>query len=267
VNVWFKDAAGNVSESVDASISLGVYDTTAPTAVSVVIDGGADNTTSSSVTLTLSATDDQAVTNYYASESAVTPQAGDSGWDNYSTSVSYSFDNDTAETKTVNVWFKDAAGNVSGSVADSISLIESPYLSNGPIDWHNSTAYSGVTAYAVDHGAPTKGSLSDYNSFCNSQGQSIIGQSYPSTGRAYADTNSTPYQAASNYFTNIMQPAMPAADYDNILVMHGNSLSCFAYNAEYGSMQAFGGPTGSGYAFCRNSWYGVSKRFHIYLCK
>jgi len=105
VNVWFKDAAGNVSGSVGASISLSVFDTTAPNAVSVVIDGGADNTTSSSVTLTLSATDDQAVTQYFASESAVTPQAGDSGWDNYSTSVAYSFDNDTAETKTVNVWF------------------------------------------------------------------------------------------------------------------------------------------------------------------
>ena len=34
------------------------------------------------------------------------------------------FDNATAETKTVNVWFKDAAGNVSGSVADAIELIE-----------------------------------------------------------------------------------------------------------------------------------------------
>jgi len=202
VYVWFKDAAGNVSSnSVSASISLGVYDTTAPTAVSVVIEecsyyikdpglmtaywetssnpaalsagtytlagdlnaaladetdaeiesypllsiptgvsvtaagdpldanvyfrGCEDlsSTTSSSVTLTLSATDDQAVTNYYASESAVTPQAGDNGWDNYSTSVSYSFDNDTAETKTVNVWFKDAAGNVSGSVADSIERV------------------------------------------------------------------------------------------------------------------------------------------------
>jgi hypothetical protein len=123
VYVWFKDAAGNVSESVDASISLGVYDTTAPTAVSVVIDNGTDNTTSSSVTLTLLATDDQAVTNYYASESAVTPQAGDSGWDNYSTSVSYSFDNATAGTKTVNVWFKDAAGNVSEIYENQIELV------------------------------------------------------------------------------------------------------------------------------------------------
>jgi len=120
IYIWYMDAAGNISESVSASISLVVLDNTAPTAVSVVIDNGTESTTETSVTLTLDATDDAAVTEYYASESTVTPQAGDSGWDNYSTSVSYSFDNDTAETKTVNVWFKDAAGNVSGSVADSI---------------------------------------------------------------------------------------------------------------------------------------------------
>ena len=57
-----------------------------------------------------------------AVENSTTPQSGDFGWQTYASSVSYSFDNDTAETKTVNVWFKDAAGNVSGSVADSIIL-------------------------------------------------------------------------------------------------------------------------------------------------
>mgnify|MGYP001957601054 CR=1 FL=1 len=122
VYVWFKDAAGNVSNSINASISWGVFDTTAPTVVSMLIDNGADNTTSSSVTLRLSATDDQAVTGYYASESATNPLAGDSGWDNFSTSVSYSFDNATAGTKTINVWFKDAAGNISGRVVDTIEL-------------------------------------------------------------------------------------------------------------------------------------------------
>jgi len=125
VNVWFKDAAGNVSESVDASISLGVYDTTAPNAVSVVIDNGTESTSNATVTLTLSATDDQAVTGYYASESAVTPQAGDSGWDNYSTSVSYSFDNATAGTKTVNIWFKDAAGNVTQTHVSDLIVFQS----------------------------------------------------------------------------------------------------------------------------------------------
>jgi hypothetical protein len=99
-------------------------DITPPVAVSVTIDNGTSSTTNTTVNLGLSATDDFAVTHYFASESTVTPQAGDSGWNAYSTSVIYSFDNDTAETKTVNVWFKDAASNVSGSVADAIELIE-----------------------------------------------------------------------------------------------------------------------------------------------
>ena len=123
VNAWFKDAAGNVSESVSASISLGVYDTTAPTAVSVVIDNGTASTTNATVTLTSDATDDVGVTEYFASEFSTTPQAVDSGWDNYSTSVRCTFDNDTIETKTVNAWFKDAAGNVSDSVADTIERV------------------------------------------------------------------------------------------------------------------------------------------------
>jgi hypothetical protein len=65
VYVWFKDAYGNVSDRLEAGISLIVYDTTAPTAISVVIDGGSDNTTSTSVSLTLAATDDEAVTHIF----------------------------------------------------------------------------------------------------------------------------------------------------------------------------------------------------------
>ena len=98
-------------------------DITPPVAVSVTIDNGTSSTTNTTVNLGLSATDDFAVAHYFASESTVTPQEGDSGWNAYSTSVSYTFDNDTAETKTVNVWFKDAAGNVSGGVADSVERV------------------------------------------------------------------------------------------------------------------------------------------------
>ena len=60
-------------------------------AVNIVVGPAGCGSTVAQVNLTLSATDDQAVTHYYASESIVTPQAGDSGWAHYSTSVSYSF--------------------------------------------------------------------------------------------------------------------------------------------------------------------------------
>ncbi len=97
-------------------------DTTPPTAVSVSIDSGASTTTSASVTLSLNATDDVAVTHYYASESSNAPAANASGWASYATSVSYTFDTTTSETKTIYVWFKDAAGNLSSSATGSISF-------------------------------------------------------------------------------------------------------------------------------------------------
>ena len=111
------------------SISLGVYDTTAPkVAVSVVIDGGADNATSSSVTPTgsLLQMTKQLLQYYYASESAgydPTSQETLAGINLFQLPSATPCDNATAETKTVNVWFKDAAGNGSGSVADAIERI------------------------------------------------------------------------------------------------------------------------------------------------
>ena len=133
MHVWFKDAAGNISESLSASISLGVYDTTAPEAISVAIDEGAESTLNSTVTLALEATDNDAVSSYFASESDVAPESQIEGWQDYESSVSYAFDNDSAGTKTVHVWFKDAAGNVSGSVADAIELRNRVIVSAGEL--------------------------------------------------------------------------------------------------------------------------------------
>jgi len=131
VHVWFKDAAGNISESLSASISLGVYDTTAPEAISVAIDEGAESTLNSTVTLALEATDDDAVSSYFASESDVAPESQVDGWQDYESSVSYAFDNSSAGTKNVYVWFKDAAGNVSESVTDAIELRNRVVVSTG----------------------------------------------------------------------------------------------------------------------------------------
>ena len=59
---------------------------------------------------------------------------------------------------------------------------------------------------------------------------------------------------------------MSEVTYDNLLVLHGNSAGCWGHNAETGSMHAFGGPTGTGFAFCRRG-ASASKRFHMYICK
>ena len=130
VYVWFRDSAGNISASASDSITLTISDSTAPTSPSVLIDSGATSTTSTSVTLTLSATDNVGVTAYYASETSTTPSASASGWTSvtsitsYSATVSFTLSSGSVgdNTKTVYVWFKDSAGNMSVSASDSITL-------------------------------------------------------------------------------------------------------------------------------------------------
>ena len=127
IYVWFKDGAGNAnSSSYTDSITL---DTTSPSNAtgSNFINSGSLSTTSSTVSLTISATDNVGVVGYYASESSIAPSASTSGWvsinsqTSYSAGVSFIFSNEDG-TKTIYVWFKDAAGNVSSVISDSIIL-------------------------------------------------------------------------------------------------------------------------------------------------
>jgi len=101
-------------------------DTTAPTGF-LNINSGASYTNSTTVTLNLSATDSVGVTGYYISETLSYPSASASGWvsvastTSYSANVSYSFSGGDG-SKTVYVWYKDAAGNVSTAYAHTITL-------------------------------------------------------------------------------------------------------------------------------------------------
>jgi YD repeat-containing protein len=127
VYVWFKDAVGNVSAAVSDPIIL---DTIAPvnTTGANFISGGAASTPTTAVTLAIAATDAVGVTGYYASESATAPLAGATGWVAVTSTTSYAatvnFTLSTGNgTKTVYVWMKDAAGNVSSTgVSDTITL-------------------------------------------------------------------------------------------------------------------------------------------------
>ena len=155
---------GESSESNQVSAtpsSTATSDTTAPSSPSVSIDSGASSTTSTSVALTLSATDNVGVTAYYASETSTTPSASAAGWTSvtsttsYSASVSFTLSSGSG-TKTVYVWFKDAAGNISASSSDSITLGSVPSVPTGvsasagnqqvTISW---TASSGATSYNI----------------------------------------------------------------------------------------------------------------------
>ena len=137
------------------------------------------------------------------------------------------------------------------------------------INWGTNTNYQDVVVYTVDKGADTLGTINDYSSFCASKGKGYIASaSYPASGNSYSSSNtsSAVFLAAKNYFENTVQPSVSGVTYDNLLVLHGNSASCWAHNAATGSMHAFGGPVGSGYSHCR-SGASASKQFHMYICK
>ncbi|MBI5187352.1 MAG: Ig-like domain-containing protein [Nitrospinae bacterium] len=126
--VTFSPKKGNVGDVITIQGNFAA-DTTAPknTTSTNFINGGASSTTSANVTLSLSATDDAGVTGYYASETPTTPAAGASGWEpvaseaSYSASVSFTLSSGQG-VKTVYVWFRDAAGNVSPAASGSINF-------------------------------------------------------------------------------------------------------------------------------------------------
>ena len=106
----------------------GEADTTSPANISISINSNADNATSTSVTLAISATDNVGVTGYYASESSTTPE-GSASWTSvtsttsYSANVSFTLSSVDNEIKTVYIWFKDSAGNISSPASDTIRAV------------------------------------------------------------------------------------------------------------------------------------------------
>jgi hypothetical protein len=93
-------------------------DDEAPTGT-LKIDNATTTTTSSSVTLNLTATDNKGVVGYLASESSAPPSTVSTSWYFIDSTTSYSADvsftlSDVYGMKFVYVWFKDAKGNLAG---------------------------------------------------------------------------------------------------------------------------------------------------------
>ncbi|TGU72114.1 hypothetical protein E4633_07275, partial [Geomonas terrae] len=103
-------------------------DTEAPVNRSInFIDGGIPATLSVNVSLALVGTDNTGIVGYWISESSAIPKADDSGWTTVATVKAYAANipfvlSGAAGTKTVYVWFKDAAGNLSEGGSSSIVL-------------------------------------------------------------------------------------------------------------------------------------------------
>ncbi len=142
------DNAGNISGSFSDTIIL---DTTAPSG-SILINGGASYTNSTSVNLTLSASDGgSGVYQMRFSNDNSTW----SSWEAYSTSKSWTLASGDG-TKTVYVQYSDNAGNISGSFNDTIILDAT--APGGTIMINGGATYAGspdvsLTLFASDSGS------------------------------------------------------------------------------------------------------------------
>ena len=132
VYVWIKDMGGNISSSASDNITLVVSDTTLPSSPGISINDNDSSTSNTNVILSLSATDNVGVTAYYLSELNTNPSSTLSGWNfvsggtSFSDNVSFTLSSSStvgSHSRTLYVWFKDAAGNVSTSASDGITLI------------------------------------------------------------------------------------------------------------------------------------------------
>jgi len=125
---WAKDAAGNISLSVSGVVAITLPDTTKPVVDTFTVPATA---TTASVTVTLSASDNLAVTGYLITESETAPAAAAAGWTT-TAPTSYAFTGlpQGVSNKTLFAWAKDAAGNVSlGKSAAIVITLTGPTIS------------------------------------------------------------------------------------------------------------------------------------------
>lgn len=115
---WAKDAAGNISVPLSASVTITLPDVVAPTIIAFNIPP-----TSNSLTVpvsTLTATDDVAVTGYMLTETASQPQADNPSW-TVAAPNTYTFA--SQGVKTLYVFVKDTAGNISVPLSASVTIM------------------------------------------------------------------------------------------------------------------------------------------------
>jgi hypothetical protein len=114
VSVRFRDSAGNASPEYSASILL---DASAPYGT-IVINGGAAETTSTAATVTLSAADANGVVSMQFSHDNATWYS----WEPFAETRQVTLSGGPGE-KTLFVKFKDAAGNISGAYSATITVL------------------------------------------------------------------------------------------------------------------------------------------------
>ncbi len=124
---YYRIVAQNAAGTTNGTEMIFATPDTAAPNCSISINNGDSYTKSPTVILTLSATDDIGVTGYYLSTSSTIPLATAADWTavtstaSYTTSIPYTLSSGD-DSKTLYVWYKDAAGNVSSVTSDDIIL-------------------------------------------------------------------------------------------------------------------------------------------------
>jgi hypothetical protein len=123
VEAWVLDPVGQVSNARSAAT---VLDTVPPTLSTFTMDAGAAYT--SSRTVTLSAEDGadtgSGVAYYLAREGSTAPLAGDPGWAAWGGAHTATIASANDGVKTVYLWVKDAAGNVSAGTVSAVIMLD-----------------------------------------------------------------------------------------------------------------------------------------------
>jgi len=114
---WAKDAAGNVSASRSAVVSITLADTSVPVVSAFTLPASATNLTV--LVSTFTATDNVGVTGYLVTTSATKPLATATGW---TSAVPASIAAPSAGSVTFYAWAKDAVGNVSASKGATVNI-------------------------------------------------------------------------------------------------------------------------------------------------
>jgi len=157
IDVRYRDAAGNVSLPIQASITV-ITDITPPTGT-ILINGGAATTASASAVLTLSASDTQSAVTHmqFSKDGGVTWVSGP--WEPFAVTRNVTLTPGYG-VKTIDVRYRDAAGNISLPIQATITYTTDTTPPTGTI--------------LINGGAPTTASASAVLTLSASDAQSAV---------------------------------------------------------------------------------------------
>jgi hypothetical protein len=125
---------------------------------------------------------------------------------------------------------------------------------------------SNMTIVMRDRLTPGVGSLANWDASCALFGRTKYAGGWWNNGGTYSQPAYTVYADSQHYWNTAALARFPSATYNDFVILQDAlATDCWAHYAEPGSLQSFGSPAGSGYAFCRGG-ASASKRYHIYLC-